>query len=674
MFRNASVARVCLAAAVCLFFFHFAHAADWQQPTPQELSMTSEPAQPDAAAVYLFREEIADDQLHMHSVYVRLKVLSEEGKKYADVEIPYEKRNYEITGVSGRTIHSDGTVVPFTGKPYDKLIVKTSTYHYQAKVFSMPDVQVGSILEYKYVLRYEDHSLLPPTWYIQSDLYLRKAHYRFVPYDGDIVTGHGKHEQNVSTLRWYPILPKGVEIKHWTPPSQGVLNQLHDRYDLDVDNIPAEPKDEYLPPIHSLTYRVYFQYSPYQSREEFWSKEGKYWAHETDKFVGPGSAAGAVVSRVTLPGDSQEQKLQKLYAEVMTYENTDFTRQRTSAENKAEGLHEVKTSDDILTRKRGSSDELAMAFVALARAAGMKAYVMRATSREYEIFNMNVLSLDQLDSTLAIVNINGKDKFFDPGQRYCTYGQLRWDHTGVEGMRQTDGGTEIARTPDAVYTDAKTVRVAKLALDESGQIDGTIQIGYNGDPALAWRQRALVQDQAEVEKEMEDATKNMLPGGLTVKVEKVLYLDDPTKQLVAMFAVHGPLANSTSKRMFVPLSLFEVNEKPKFTQAKREMPVYFHYGYQVQDQVTITYPASMEVESTPQVEEVKMQSLAVLREGAVNKNNTVTLARFFAVGSMIFKIDEYDDLRTFYGKVAHKDQEQAIFKMASKVATHATGN
>ena len=95
-------------------------AADWQQPTPDELKMTSEPAAPNADAVYLYREETTDDKLHVESVYVRIKILRDEGKKYGDVEIIGSSNYIGITDIQGRTIHSDGTVIPFTGKPYEK--------------------------------------------------------------------------------------------------------------------------------------------------------------------------------------------------------------------------------------------------------------------------------------------------------------------------------------------------------------------------------------------------------------------------------------------------------------------------------------------------------------------------------------------------------------------------
>lgn len=224
----------------------------------------------------------------------------------------------------------------------------------------------------------------------------------------------------------------------------------------------------------------------------------------------------------------------------MGMENTDFTRQRSTEEDKSEGLRSVKTASDILQRKRGSGDEMAMLFVSMARAAGMEAYLMGVTNRDREMFNANLLSMDQLDDDIAIVNVNGREQFFDPGQRFCTYGQMHWKHTMAGGVRQTDGGTGFAITPAIPYTDSNTVRVASLTMDQHGNVSGTVKIGYTGVPALNWRQEAIETDQAEVEKQMEDRLREMLPGGLTVKLEHTFYLDDPSKQLVATFHVEGP--------------------------------------------------------------------------------------------------------------------------------------
>src|SRR5260370_7345347 len=62
-------------------------AQQWIAPTPEELSMTAQPEVPGAPAVYLYREETTDDKLHMFSIYVRLKVLTERGTDHGNVEL-----------------------------------------------------------------------------------------------------------------------------------------------------------------------------------------------------------------------------------------------------------------------------------------------------------------------------------------------------------------------------------------------------------------------------------------------------------------------------------------------------------------------------------------------------------------------------------------------------------
>ena len=105
----------------------------------------------------------------------------------------------------------------------------------------------------------------------------------------------------------------------------------------------------------------------------------------------------------------------------MKLENTDFTREHTDAEEKAQGLNDVHNTDDIWKRKRGNDDQLAKLFVAMARAAGLKAYLAAVTDRDRNIFLTGYLSLSQFDDYIAIVNVDGKEQFFDPGARYCPY-------------------------------------------------------------------------------------------------------------------------------------------------------------------------------------------------------------------------------------------------------------
>jgi hypothetical protein len=56
--------------------------------------------------------------------HLRIKILTEEGRKHADVEIPFFKETQDVVNVRARTISPDGSIAEFDGKLYEKELVK----------------------------------------------------------------------------------------------------------------------------------------------------------------------------------------------------------------------------------------------------------------------------------------------------------------------------------------------------------------------------------------------------------------------------------------------------------------------------------------------------------------------------------------------------------------------
>jgi len=125
---------------------------EWQPISPEELKMTSEPLAPGAPAIYLYRQVDRNDSGRAASEYnyVRIKILTEEGRNNANVEIPFEKGRTNVVSIKARTIRPDGSAVNYDGKVFENTIVKSKTLKYLAKTFTMPEVEVGSIIEYHF--------------------------------------------------------------------------------------------------------------------------------------------------------------------------------------------------------------------------------------------------------------------------------------------------------------------------------------------------------------------------------------------------------------------------------------------------------------------------------------------------------------------------------------------
>jgi hypothetical protein len=488
------------------------------------------------------------------------------------------------------------------------------------------------------------------------------------PTSESLTTKDDSGEQQTNGIAWTPILPKGADFKQTRLPAMAGEDNGQLVIELNMHDVPPVPNEEYMPPVVSLSYRVLFYYTPYRSGDDFWRNAGKRWAKNKDKFIGPGAKVRGAVGELVAGSDTQDQKLRKIYAAVMKLDNTSYNRERSAAEEKSQGLNEVKNTDDIWERKRGADDQLAALFVAMARAAGMKAYLMGVTNRDHNLFLPAYYSLSQLDDDIAIVNIDSKDQYFDPGQRYCPYQQLAWKHTLVRGLRQVDGGATFGDTPASSYKDSRVDRIADLTMDEHGEAEGTVTMSYRGSPALNWRQSFLRGDDTSVKHDLQTSMEAMMPGGMDVKVKDIQMLKEYEQPLVVVFDVKGQIASSTGKRLLVPADIFEVNEKPTFPHEKRDLPVYFEYTDAVMDAVRVKFLASLSLESVPAAEELPFQKFALYTLKSETTPTTVTVRRSFLLGDIVFSKDQFPELRTFYNKLESKDQEPIVLKAAAQAA------
>jgi hypothetical protein len=638
--------------------------AQFQQPSEEELKMTSDPKAPGAAAVYLNINDVTDDGRHYHSFYVRIKVLTEKGKELANVEIPYEHGSIKISDIKARTIHADGTIIPLTGKPEDLLSFKETTsngesFQVNRKVFSLPSVEVGSILEYEYQIDYDNVVYHAPFWEIQRPYFVHKAHYRFTPFNAFMPglqnqTSSYLVDENgfaINTLIWWPILPDGVKV----------ITDSTGSYNVDITDVPPAPQEEWMPPTQSVLYKVLFYYKNATNASDFWITESKLWSKEVDHFAESSKSIKAAVASLTAPGDSELDKAKKLYKAVQALDNTDYSRKKTDSELKLLKLKVIKHAEDTWAQKSGSSDDIALLYLAMLRTAGLNAYAMKVADREKRIFNPAYLTTEQLDDTLVVLNIGGKETILDPGEKMCFFGSMSWRHADVLGFRQNSEKTFLWSTPPLTYSANTLARNGDITLDEHGAITGTFRFIISGQQALRWRQVALRKDITEVKKQFDSELESEVPQGIEAHIDHFLSLDDPDLNLMAIVNVRGTLGTATSKRLILPGFFFETRETQPFVdQEKRQTPVDMHYAELVSDQIVYHLPPGFSIEGAPQDAKISWPNHAVLIVKSASASEQVSIARTLARAFTDAKPEEYQDLRSFYQKIAASDQGQLV--------------
>ncbi len=619
--------------------------------------MTSEPLAPGAPAIILYRQVDRDDNRYTphEDHYLRIKILTEEGRKNADVEIPFDKFFERIDGIRARTIKPDGSTVEFDGKAFEKTIAKGKGTKYLVKAFTLPNVEVGSIIEYYYTDNLKEYYVFDSHWLLSEELFTRAAKFTLKPYSSYYNDFH---------LRWtWQQLPPGATP---TQDARGVVS-------MEAHNIPAFIPEDYMPPENELKSRVDFIYDqerPENDVDKFWEHEGKKWNGNLEGFVDKRKAMQEAVAQIVSPGDTPEVKLRKIYDRVQQIRNTSYEIQKTEQEQKRDKEKAINNVEDLWKRGYGDGVQITWLFLGLARAAGFEAYGCWVSERRNYFFNPKLMQSSKLDANVVLVKLNGKDVYFDPGGAFTPFGMLTWSETGVVGRKlDGNGGTWIETTlPQA--SESQIHREAKLKLAETGDLEGKLTVAYTGLEAMYRRLEERHEDDAARKKYVEDSIKEQIPVASEVELTNKPDWSSAETPLVVQFDLKIPgWASSAGKRVILPVGFFSTHEKHVFEHTSRTFPIYFEYPYQKIDDVNVELPGGWKVDTVP-AEKLQDAKILVYDLKVENNNGTVHVVRKLDVDVLMLEAKYYTALRKFFEVVRTGDDQQILLQPSAATASN----
>jgi hypothetical protein len=629
---------------------------EWQPISPDELKMTSDPKAPGAPAIYLYRQVDRNDTARAGSEYnyVRIKILTEDGRKYGNVEIPFEKERYRVDGIRARTIRPDGSIVNFDGKVYENTIVKSKTIKYLAKTFTMPEAGVGSIVEYHFMYNFEDNYIFNSHWILSEELFTRHAQFTMKPYSRD-----------TWVVRWNAPagLPEGTQ-----PAKEGPDHIIR----MTSDNIPAFQTEDFMPPENELKFRVDFIYNeerPEMDPTRYWTKFGKKENDKAESFASKRKGVEQAVAQIVSPGDTPEAKLRKIYARTQQLRNIDYEPQRTEQEQKRDKIKDPSNAEEVLKFGYGDGRNITWTFLALAKAAGFDAVPCVVASRDQYYFRKERLNSQELNSAVVLVQLAGKDIYLEPGTAFTPYGLLPWSETGVQGLRlDKDGGKWIITTiPDS---DASRIeRKAQMKLADDGSLEGTVKLTFTGLAAQARRLEERKEDVTERKKYLEDELKEAIPAGSEVELKSAPDWSSSETPLEGEFHVSVPgWLSAAGRKALLPVGLFSAPEKHLFEHADRVYPVCYRYTFKKVDDVQVELPAGWKTDQLPKPFDRDAKA-AEFKWSVQNDANGLHLRRELRSDVLLIQRDLYPVLRGFYQTVRTEDDQQIVLMPAGTSAT-----
>jgi hypothetical protein len=647
---SCSIHIVCLVAAIATFigFCRPSYAAeDWLPISQDELKMTSEPKALGAPAIYLYRQIDRDDVNSHLAVYERIKILSEEGRKYADVEISFLKGRDNIKDIQARTIQTDGSIVNLTVKPYETTIVKAKGVKYLAKTFTMPDVHVGSIIEYRYTNNTNPYWLYDSYWLLSADLFTKYAKFSL-------------RRSPSFALRWsWPNgLPGGSQ-----PPKED-----HGIVRLEAQNIAAFQFEDYMPPERELKMRIDFVYESWNKESEpakYWEKFGKAQFEANEKFLDKRKVMEQALVTIVQPSDDPQTKLQKIYARVQQLRNYSFEREKSWQEQEREKRHDINNIEDVWKQQGGNGSAINLLFVGLVRAAGMDVSFVEVSTRDSYFFTPLMMSSSQLNNNVVLVRLAGKDLYFDPGTTHLPFGLLPWHETGVKGFIAAKQGGTWTETPRPDSDISRIERKADLRLAEDGVLEGKVTVAFTGLEAFGIRMDAEDKDDSARKKMLEDSVRESLPVESQVTLTNQPEWSGSSPSFTAEFTIkiEGWVTNAGRRQLF-PAGLFGADEKHLFENNNRVHPIYLQFPSLKTDDVVVALPSGWQIESLPPPA-YQDHGLVAFKTNLVNDRGSLHISRTLRINFLLLDTSYYHALRDFFQNVRSGDEQQVLLRPAS---------
>jgi len=624
---------------------------EWLPIDPADLALKDNPKATGADAMILYRDSTIDAQLSSDVEYIRIKIFTQAGTKNGDVELQFLKGFDEIRDIRARTIRTDGSIVNFEGKPFDKTVVKVSGVKYLAKAFTLPDVQPGCIIEYRYRDQYDPRLYINTEWTLQRGLFTRFARFAIKP------------DPN-SRL---PLYFRSFHLPSTIAPQK----QSNGWYALEVSDLPGIDEEEFMPPEKSLQSRVEFYYrdaneSEKETTDDFWKRIGKIWNENLERYIDKKGILASEVARTVSPDDAPEVKMRKLYARVLQIRNLSMEESKSEKEEKNEKLKLNTSVEDVLKRGYGGSRQINYTYIGLLRTAGFDASPVSVTARTGDQFRPGMRDTNQLDADLVWVHTAAKDYFLDPGARYYPFGSIPWIESSASGIRITKDGAVMIQTPDLPSTQCIILRNAELTLDDEGAETGKLQVDFTNEAGAMRRHDDREEDEVGRKKSLEDEIKGWLPTGSTFEVSAITNWDNIDQPLHVEGVVKVPgIATSAGRRLLFPAEIFQATQAKGFQSEKRVNAIWFNYPFEETDDLKVRVPLGYKPDSVPPVASLKPGAVVTYDLSVQPANDQVEIKRHLMINATYFAPKAYPTFRTFFGSVKTNDEAQIVLQSAA---------
>ncbi|PBJ06605.1 DUF3857 domain-containing protein [Flavobacterium sp. ACN6] len=625
--------------------------------TLAELEEKTNPKDTAAPAAILFKKGItfftyiSGKGFVANNVYeFKIKIYKPEGLKWANQEVSYyvgyENLNDDSVKFSNAVTYNleNGAVVKTKLNSEGSFKNKINKYWNRASI-TLPNVKVGSVIEFKYVLKSENLIRLPD-FEIQYDVPVNYFEYKteipeFFIYK-TLFVGKLKIDSKADVVQTSQANITGYKQINAVFTSSDIPALKEEKF---VDNI-----ENYLGAIRNELERKRFPDEPVVNYTTTWEEVAKtiYKNESFGEELKEINYFAQDLKIILQTVNTQQEKLDAIFKFVQKKMNW----------NKRKGYLTDTGVKKAYIAQTGNTAEINFILISMLRSAGIATYPVLVSTIEngVPVFPNRT----DFNYVIASAEIDGKKILLDASNKYTTLGIVPLNLLNWKGrlIKQDGSSEEIDMIPTTPSKEIFSV-MAEIH-PEKMKMEGNVKVRKTDYAALVFREKNAGNSEESYVEKLENDLNKIEIGNYQVENKN----DNFSKSTLESFDfTSNNLYDIIGDKIYIKPILFYTDTNNPFKQEERQLPIYF--GYPVHQVYNVFYdvPDGYGVESLPKPVKISTENNGTSYIMNMNtEENKIQIKVGIQINSPIFTADEYDMLKEFFQKIIASQNEKIVLK------------
>jgi hypothetical protein len=492
-----------------------------------------------------------------------VKIFDMRGERFANVVVSYSEGS-SVEDIEARTISPSGRIsVLDPDDVYDASLYPNFVFFSdrRAKLFTLPAVEPGAILEYRYRIVIRDRTLWH-SWTFQHEVPTLRSRFTLVK--------PGEWPLNYRTY--------GIDVR---PRDVKVPQGFKSTTVWEANDIPPVRNEFAMPPYRDVV--AYLALAPVGFNT--WADVARWYHALSDPRMAPGPEVERQTREILAGLDDDRSRLRALFTWVRD-------RVRYLAVEIGLGGFQPRPADGICSNRYGDCKDMVTVLCAMGRAAGIPIFQALISTRQNGVPDTTLASPLHFNHVIAYAPTVDGGVWMDATEKGCAFGDLPWYDQGLPALVVGERGTGTLHvTPaDSVDENAESLQwQVALAADGGAHITGLWTM--TGAPASDIREELQLASPYERRQWLERVLAGQLSGVRldTFSIAGMVPEDGAVK--IAYTCAARSFGTFTDSLLLLRPGRFAMSALPDhFRAAPRRHPVQIRYGHRRDLRMRVALP------------------------------------------------------------------------------------